>query len=148
MINYLKVLLLAGLAIVSVSCARQSRVRPDKIAAVYPVFQDTSIHHRNGYILSNGTVVKYDKGNLYVKEYLENNLGNINALAKDPDVRRIADIIEFGETFKALKLPIKVLPFKEFGYIRTSEGNVIFYGLGTESFFDLTNNYISAPISR
>lgn len=134
--------MLTILAAVTFSCSRYQQLQPESIVSIYPVFKDTSIYHYKGYTLSGGAFVKYDKQNIYVKQYLAENVSTLDSFEKDTDVERLLKLIRNKKTFKPIPMAVKILPFKEFGYIKTEDGNIIFYGLGKDSFVDLTSDRV------
>ncbi|WP_221394592.1 hypothetical protein [Dyadobacter sp. NIV53] len=124
------------------SCSKYIPLRPENIASIHPVFKDTTSNHFLGYRLTNGIVVKYDGRDTYVKQYLSENLGILDSIEKDADIERFTKVILNKKTFKPIPIPVKALPFKEFGYIKTKEGEIIFYGLPKDGFVDLTSNRV------
>jgi len=135
-----KILIIVVLIIAS--CSRYIALKPEDILSIHPVFKDSSFNRQGGYILKNGDVVKYDKQNLYLKQYLDENKSRINLIEADTNPARLLNLIKMKRVFKPISLPIKVLPFKEFGYIKTKKGEIVFYGSSDSSIADLTGNRV------
>lgn len=117
-------------------CMSYKRIMKDNIQAVYVLFKDSSWYHYDGYRLYDGTTVKWDKKNSGVKTALNNYKSKIEELPKEG-----SDYLEhFLSSKKIIKyLPIKTGPLKEFGLIKTSSNEFIFYGVMSDSvFMDLT----------
>ena len=124
------------------ACSRYTPLKPEDILSVHPVFKDTSFTYHRGYLLKNGVRVGWDKQNSYVKQYLAAHLDSLSAIKQDPDTQRIFRIIQSAKPFKSLPLPVKALPFSEFGYLKTTTGKVIRYGIGVDCLEDLDSHYI------
>jgi hypothetical protein len=119
---------------------KQNRLQKEKIVSVHPVFYDTLSRHYDGYKVKN-ELIPYDKTNNGVKAYLSKNASQVDSFEKLEDWSRIAQRIENKKTKKYV--PIKVAPLSEFGYIKLTDNQVIFYGImGTPTLIDLTNNKV------
>lgn len=136
----MKLILFAGCLISLSGCVSYQPLSKSNIKAVYVLFKDTTQTHYDGYKLYDGFIVKWDKKDIGVRTALNKYSDKLDALKQErPDYKanflaQTKHIITYT--------PIKVVPFREFGYIQTTSKQLIFYGMGRNVFIDLTNNRV------
>jgi hypothetical protein len=127
------------------ACSKRNVILPDALLSVHPVFRDSTARHRQGYNLANGEHIPYDKQDMFLKQYLTGHLDSLGFIPADSSLGRIVRIVQSSKPFKPVPLPIKVLQFSEFGYVKTKGGKVIAYAMHTNCFHDFTNNRTYVP---
>lgn len=120
------------------NCKSQENIDLKNIENVYMCYQD-KISLNNVYKM-NGTLIKWDRNNLLVKEFLKKNESNLTNY-KPIDIISLKSYLQTKKPYKYF--PYKTMPLSEFGYIVTKNRKIYYYGIiNNETFIDLTNNKI------
>lgn len=78
--------------------------------------------------------------NKNIKIVLDNNISKVN-IFKQKDANYI---LSYNQNKKVMKYhTIKIVPLREFGYVKFNNGEILYYGImGEMTFIDLTNNIV------
>ncbi len=121
-------------------CKTYDYLKINNIQSVHILYSQDRWDNYTGYKLEDGSIIKWDKNNHFIKDELIKNQNNIDKL-KQVDPKSISKYISNKKTTNYF--PIKVIPLKEFGYIKTTRNIIIFYGImGEQTFIDLTNDKV------
>ena len=122
--------------IILFGCKTYKPIKPNEIKAIYTLYKGK--YRYREYTLFDSSVVKFDIKHSQVKIALEKYKNRLDQLRNAP-VNYLDSLIINKRTYKPV--PVKILPLREFGYVQTHSGKLIFYGIGG-AFIDLTNSKV------
>lgn len=116
---------------------------PQEISSIYIVFNGQYLPDKQQYVLANDITIPWDRRN----ENIKNGLKKLEKKYSTFTVKSGGYLFSHIINCKKIKYyPIKVLPLKEFGYIKLKNQSLIYYGLTKDSIFiDLSNNIVYLP---
>lgn len=121
------------------SCNSLQKIDNSNINSVSILYESSSWNNYDGYTINNDFVI-WDKNNKNVKIALDNNIGKLSNL-KNKDANYLLSYIQNKKVMKYNT--IKVVPLREFGYVKFNNGEILYYGImGERTFIDLTNNIV------
>lgn len=129
------------LTIFFASCTLQKKITLKEIKSVHVLFSSPSWGNQSGYKLNNGETVKWDTRNIEVKRALDRYSSNIDSLQYKSSL--YAEKLLKDKNKVDRYVPFKVVPLREFGYLKTASGKLIYYGImGENTFIDLSSNQV------
>lgn len=121
-------------------CVSYQPLSKSNIKTVYVLFKDTTQIHYDGYKLYDGSIIRFDKKDIGVKAALNKYSEKLNSLKEESPDYITHFLAEKKHIIKSR--PIKVVPLREFGYIKTKSNQLVFYGISRTVFIDLTNDKV------
>lgn len=122
------------------SCNRYAPIGSNNVSFVHEAYASKTWNNYNGYQINDSLVIKWDKNNNHVKNFLRENINKYKTYKEiNPN-----HILQYMKDAQAIKyIPIKIAPLREFGYIEMKSKEIIFYGImGDHTLIDLSNNRV------
>lgn len=121
------------------SCCVKNNLTFNKIHSIHVLFKSISYDNYEGYKLKNNEIIKFDKNFSYVKLALKKYETSLDSLPSNS----LNNFKVFFKKNTTRYLPIKTLPLKEFGYIKTTDNAIFYYGIiGDNVLINLTENIV------